>query len=72
MANYYDKVLAGIGFLLLAGAVTAILTTPMVVSVFSLFAIALVGHALFVHPPVDVRDTETEVLNENLPVAVAD
>lgn len=54
--NYYDKVLAGIGMLMVIGAVVAFFAGPTAIIGGGALASLLVGHALFVNPPIDSSD----------------
>lgn len=72
MVHYYDKVIGSIGLLLLGGAVTSFLISPLVVPIFGIIAGLLIAHAIFINPPVDEKGKENSEYSDSGSAPVAD
>lgn len=65
--NYYDSILAGIGFLMVFGAGLAFLFGPAALVATSVIAVGVVGHAMFINGPTAYADEQKSARPQHTP-----
>lgn len=65
--DYYDKVLAGIGILMVFSTGLAFVAGPVGIIAGSVFTVSLIGHAMFINPPTAYDDVRHSAQSARTP-----